>query len=183
VGEAARLSLETGAPHVPTGGNPMSAPAPERTTAPAPERTPAPTPSRTPLPLLRAHQGGRSAMTCAFRCDDACSKPVPNESDNAYFGDLVSSLASRRGVLKGGGLAAAVVGLGAFAGTGTAAAPAGAGAEQRVREGGREGGRARGRPPSFAVRRGRAGAIPARQQAGMALARHHVCRAGISRRG
>lgn len=90
--------------------------------APAPERSPAPTPQRTVLPLLRTHQGGRSAMTCKFKCDDACSKPVPNETDNSYFGDLVSSLASRRNVLKGGGLAAAVVGLGAFAGTGAAAA-------------------------------------------------------------
>ncbi|MGA8979047.1 MAG: alkaline phosphatase PhoX, partial [Pedococcus sp.] len=83
---------------------------------------PAPTPARPLLPLLRTHQGGRSPMTCRFRCDDACSKPVPNESDNSSFGDLVSSLASRRRVLKGGGLVAAVVGLGAFAGTGVAAA-------------------------------------------------------------
>lgn len=95
--------------------------------APSTQHPPAATPQLTALPLLRAHQGGRSAMTCKFKCDDACSKPVPNESDNSYFGDLVSSLASRRNVLKGGGLAAAVVGLGAFAGTGAAAAaPAGA---------------------------------------------------------
>ena len=82
----------------------------------------APAPRRTVLPLLRAHEGGRSAMTCHFRCDDACSKPVPNPTDNSYFGDLVAAGASRRSVLKGGGLVAAVVGLTTVAGTQPAAA-------------------------------------------------------------
>jgi secreted PhoX family phosphatase len=91
----------------------------------------APAPERTVLPLLspdRAHPGGRSAMTCHYRCDDACSKPVPNTSGNGYFGDIVAAGASRRSVLKGGGLAAAVVGLTTFAGAQPAAAvPAAAG--------------------------------------------------------
>ena len=56
----------------------------------------APAPERAPLPLLAVHQGGRSAMTCHFKCDDACSKPVPNETGHEYFGDLVAAGASRR---------------------------------------------------------------------------------------
>src|SRR5688500_12712446 len=85
----------------------------------------APARERTPLPLVRAHAGGRSAMTCKYRCDDACSKPVPNATGHEYFGDLVARGASRRTVLKGGGLLAAVVGLGTAAGvTPAAAAPA-----------------------------------------------------------
>jgi secreted PhoX family phosphatase len=64
-------------------------------------------------------------MTCHFRCDDACSKPVPNQTDNRYFGDIVRAGASRRSVLKGGGLVAAVVGLTAATGAlPAAAAPA-----------------------------------------------------------
>src|SRR3546814_3228881 len=41
------------------------------------------------LPLLGApsHPGGRSAMTCRYRCGDACAQPVPNESGNEYFAD------------------------------------------------------------------------------------------------
>ncbi|XVX21060.1 PhoX family protein [Actinomycetota bacterium] len=69
------------------------------------------------LPLAPVHSGGRSAMTCHYRCDDACAKPVPNESDNSYFGDIVAASASRRSVLKGSSAVAAVVGLGAFGGS------------------------------------------------------------------
>jgi secreted PhoX family phosphatase len=61
-------------------------------------------------------------MTCHYRCDDACSKPVPNPTQHDYFGDIVADGASRRSVLKGGGLAAAVVGLTAVVGTEPAAA-------------------------------------------------------------
>lgn len=60
---------------------------------------------RSLLPLNSPHQAGRSAMTCHFRCADACAKPVPNRTDNAYFGDIVS----RRGFLKASGVAAAAV--------------------------------------------------------------------------
>lgn len=88
----------------------------------------APAPQRTVLPLIPvgrpAHPGGRSAMTCHYRCDDACSKPVPNGSDNGYFGDIVADGASRRSVLKGGGLVAAVVGLTTLSGALPAAAAA-----------------------------------------------------------
>ncbi|MCW4602257.1 PhoX family phosphatase [Janibacter hoylei] len=71
---------------------------------------------RTLLPLAAGHRdGGRSAATCLWKCNDACSKPVPNTSDNEYFGDVVA--ASRRSVLKAGGAAAALAGLTTAAGT------------------------------------------------------------------
>jgi len=53
------------------------------------------------LPLLAAHPGGRSATVCHFRCGDACSQPVPNPSDNEYFGDLLRGSLSRRAALAG----------------------------------------------------------------------------------
>ena len=80
---------------------------------------------RTLLPLAAGHRdGGRSAATCIWKCNDACSKPVPNTSDNEYFGDVVA--ASRRSVLKAGGAAAALAGLTTIAtGAATPAAAAG----------------------------------------------------------
>ncbi|HEY3502494.1 MAG TPA: PhoX family phosphatase [Actinocatenispora sp.] len=51
-------------------------------------------------------------MTCQYRCGNACSHPVPNESGNEYFGDLATR-ASRRGVLRAGAVGALVVGAGA----------------------------------------------------------------------
>ena len=39
------------------------------------------------LPLIGpAAHSGRSAMTCQYRCGNACDHPVPNKSDNPYFG-------------------------------------------------------------------------------------------------
>ncbi len=63
------------------------------------------TPSRS-LPLLGQHSAGRKAMTCHWRCADACAKPVPNRSENAYFGDVVREALSRRGLLKAAGAVA-----------------------------------------------------------------------------
>jgi uncharacterized protein len=68
-------------------------------------------PSRA-LPLLPVH-GNRSAMTCLYRCGNACSHPAPNTSDNEYFGDVVAAEVSRRGVMRAGALGALVVGAGA----------------------------------------------------------------------
>ncbi|GLH94747.1 PhoX family protein [Phytohabitans aurantiacus] len=75
------------------------------------------------LPLLgQAVHGGRDAMTCQYRCGNACDHPVPNESDNPYFGDVVRTEVSRRGVVRAGAVGALVLG---FAGAGAAsAAPA-----------------------------------------------------------
>ncbi|PZF80644.1 PhoX family protein [Jiangella anatolica] len=64
------------------------------------------------LPVLGGVHGGRSAMTCKYRCADACFHPVPNESDNEYFGDMVNKAMSRRGLLRSGAVAALVVGSG-----------------------------------------------------------------------
>jgi len=60
------------------------------------------------LPLL-GNEGGRSKMTCTYRCGNACSQDAPNESDNPYLGDIVRTALSRRGFLKAGAGAAFVV--------------------------------------------------------------------------
>jgi secreted PhoX family phosphatase len=60
------------------------------------------TPSRPRLLTLLPHLGGRSATVCHYRCGDACAKPVPNASDNEYFGDIVQASLSRRALLAGG---------------------------------------------------------------------------------
>lgn len=56
----------------------------------------------------------RSHRTCVYKCGDACSKPVSNTSDNAYFGDIVSATFSRRSTLKAGGAALVTVGGASF---------------------------------------------------------------------
>jgi uncharacterized protein len=75
------------------------------------------------LPLIgQAGHRGRSSMTCMYRCGNACDHPVPNESGNEYFGDLVSGEVSRRGVMRAGAIGAVVLGLsGAAAATATPA--------------------------------------------------------------
>lgn len=69
------------------------------------------------LPLIgtpsQSHPGGRSAMTCRFRCGDACFHEVPNTSDNAYVGDVIAGAIGRRAMMR----AAAVVTVAAAAGT------------------------------------------------------------------
>ncbi|MDX3115222.1 PhoX family protein [Streptomyces scabiei] len=98
------------------------------------------------LPLIgtpsQSHPGGRSAMTCRFRCGDACFHEVPNTSDNAYAGDVVAGAIGRRAMVR----AAAVVTVATAAGTAglagarpAAAAPAGATARTAS---GKPGGRA-----------------------------------------
>ncbi|MEV5369046.1 phosphatase, partial [Streptomyces albogriseolus] len=71
------------------------------------------------LPLIGtpsgSHPGGRSALTCRFRCGDACFHEVPNTSDNEYVGDVVAGALSRRSMMR----AAAVVTV-AAAGAGAA---------------------------------------------------------------
>ncbi|MFI7076396.1 PhoX family protein [Micromonospora sp. NPDC049903] len=82
------------------------------------------------LPLLGTpRHGSRDAMTCLYRCGNACDHPVPNTSDNAYFGDLVDAEVSRRGLVRAGAVGALVLGFGggagALAGGGAAAAAPG----------------------------------------------------------
>ncbi|MER5178723.1 PhoX family protein [Streptomyces sp. NPDC002896] len=74
------------------------------------------------LPIITSHAGGRSAMTCRFRCGDACFHEVPNTSDNEYVGDVIAGALSRRSMMR----AAAVVTVTAAAG----GAVVGAGAPQ-----------------------------------------------------
>ncbi|MYW34009.1 hypothetical protein, partial [Streptomyces sp. SID2119] len=57
------------------------------------------------LPLISSHPGGRSALTCRFRCGDACFQEIPNTSDNEYAGDIIARAVSRRSMMR----AAAVV--------------------------------------------------------------------------
>ncbi|WP_328943810.1 PhoX family protein [Streptomyces sp. NBC_00250] len=66
------------------------------------------------LPLLSTnpHGGGRSALTCRYRCGDACFHEVPNTSDNEYVGDVIAGALSRRSALR----AAAVVTVASAAG-------------------------------------------------------------------
>jgi len=79
------------------------------------------------LPMLGHTRGKRSAVTCALKCDNACSKAVCNTSSNSYFRDIVSTEFSRRAALGfglAGALSAAVVvtGCGTKADGGTAGA-------------------------------------------------------------
>lgn len=78
--------------------------------------------NRTLLPMLGHTRGKRSPVTCALKCDNACSKAVCNTSSNGYFRDIVSAEMSRRsalGIGAAGALSAAVV---AFGGVDTATA-------------------------------------------------------------
>ncbi|MBB5960565.1 hypothetical protein FHS29_007193 [Saccharothrix tamanrassetensis] len=58
------------------------------------------------LPLLADHPPGRAAVTCEYRCGDACFHDAPNTSDNPYFGDLLT----RRTAIKAGVVVAALAG-------------------------------------------------------------------------
>ncbi|GAA2922381.1 PhoX family protein [Streptomyces enissocaesilis] len=84
------------------------------------------------LPLLNSpHPGGRSALTCRYRCGDACFQDVPNTSDNEYAGDVIAGALSRRSMMR----AAAVVTVATAAG---ASALAGSAAPQAVAAEGRQ---------------------------------------------
>ncbi|HEY0454089.1 PhoX family phosphatase [Actinophytocola sp.] len=78
------------------------------------------------LPLLPVtNTFGRAAVTCRYRCGDACSHEVPNTSANRYFGDVVQDVVNRRKMLKAGAVLA-VAGAGvATVGAGAATAAGG----------------------------------------------------------
>ncbi|MFF4256255.1 PhoX family protein [Streptomyces sp. NPDC001663] len=69
------------------------------------------------LPIIgtpsTSHPGGRSALTCRYRCGDACFHEVPNTSDNEYVGDVIAGALGRRSMMR----AAAVVTVAAAAGS------------------------------------------------------------------
>ncbi|RCW47139.1 hypothetical protein DFQ14_101483 [Halopolyspora algeriensis] len=77
-----------------------------------------------PLSLL-PQRSGRSAVTCEYRCGNACAHEAPNPSDNAYFGDIVESALSRRNALRGAAVVALATGGAAALGGTAAARPAG----------------------------------------------------------
>ncbi|MFJ1731253.1 PhoX family protein [Streptomyces sp. NPDC088254] len=92
---------------------------------------------RKPLPLIgtpsHSHPGGRSAMTCRFRCGDACFQEVPNTSANEYVGDVIAGALSRRSMMR----AAAVVTVAGAAGAAgvTGARPAAAATREAAAQG------------------------------------------------
>lgn len=51
------------------------------------------------LPMAGHTRGKRSPITCALKCDNACSGEVCNTSRNDYFRDIASSAMSRRSAL------------------------------------------------------------------------------------
>ncbi|MDY6869806.1 MAG: PhoX family phosphatase [Actinomycetota bacterium] len=66
-----------------------------------------------PLNLFVSHDGKskRQHITCRYKCGDACWKPVPNTSDNEYFGDVVKAV-TRRSMLRVTGVTVLAVGAG-----------------------------------------------------------------------
>ncbi len=79
------------------------------------------------LPLLTSGpHGSRSAMTCRYRCGNACSHPEPNQTDNPTFREIVEASLARRSVLRTGALAAGLT----LVGHGAAAAAAESGLER-----------------------------------------------------
>ena len=66
---------------------------------------------------------GRAAMTCHYKCGNACAQDAPNVSDNPYFGDVLGAAFSRRGLLRAGtvitaaGLASTALGAAPVAAT------------------------------------------------------------------
>ncbi|KUL26813.1 PhoX family protein [Actinoplanes awajinensis] len=67
------------------------------------------------LPLLGHSGGSRDAMTCLYRCGNACDHPAPNASANPYLGDVVNAEMSRRGVIRAGAVGGMVLGFGGAA--------------------------------------------------------------------
>ncbi|MDX2357509.1 PhoX family phosphatase [Dietzia sp. PP-33] len=61
------------------------------------------------LPLASPGISNRQHVTCLYKCGDQCAAPVPNTSDNPYFGDVATGI-SRRGALKAAGVVALAVG-------------------------------------------------------------------------
>lgn len=80
------------------------------------------------LPLLPAAgpHGSRSAMTCHYRCGDACDQPIPNTSDTGHIRDEITRALGRRSLLRGAAVGAGGLALGGLAGQTSAAAVEGA---------------------------------------------------------
>ena len=95
------------------------------------------------LPLISSHPGGRSALTCRYRCGDACLHETPNTSDNAYVGDVIAGALSRRSLMRTGAVVTVAAATGAAA-VGQAPLAAAAAASQKPDKPGTTGKPARG---------------------------------------
>jgi len=79
------------------------------------------------LPMLGHTKGKRSPVTCALKCDNACSGEVCNTSSNSYFRDIASAAMSRRAALGLGAAGALAVVFGGNLATAGQAEAAGTG--------------------------------------------------------
>jgi secreted PhoX family phosphatase len=77
------------------------------------------------------HSPGRAAVTCEYRCGDACFHDVPNTSGNRYLGDVIGEMISRRTVVKAGAVVALAAGVGGGGGVAAATTAAATGDERR----------------------------------------------------
>ncbi|MFJ5693975.1 PhoX family protein [Arthrobacter sp. NPDC093125] len=88
------------------------------------------------LPMLGHTKGKRSPVTCALKCDNACSGDVCNTSSNSYFRDIASTTMSRRAALGFGAAGALAVVLGgSLASSETAVADGGTGLSAAAKNG------------------------------------------------
>ena len=88
------------------------------------------------LPMLGHTKGKRSPVTCALKCDNACSGEVCNTSSNSYFRDIASATMSRRAALGFGAAGALAVAFGgALTSAGTAVADGGPGLSAAAKNG------------------------------------------------
>ncbi len=87
------------------------------------------------LPMLGHTKGKRSPVTCALKCDNACSGEVCNSSSNDYFRDIASATMSRRSALGFGAAGALAVVFGNAVTTADPAAAAGPGLAGAAKKG------------------------------------------------
>ncbi|WP_332760845.1 PhoX family protein [Pseudarthrobacter sp.] len=87
------------------------------------------------LPMLGHTKGKRSAVTCALKCDNACSGDVCNTSSNSYFRDIASATMSRRAALGFGAAGALAVVLGSAITSAEPAVAGGTGLAPAAKEG------------------------------------------------
>jgi secreted PhoX family phosphatase len=82
---------------------------------------------RTSLPMADHVRGKRSAVTCQFKCANACVGPECNTSANPHFRDVASVALSRRALLGLGAAGAVAIAVGAFRPGAPTSAPGAAG--------------------------------------------------------
>lgn len=87
------------------------------------------------LPMLGHTKGKRSAVTCALKCDNACTGEVCNTSSNAYFRDIASATMSRRAALGFGAAGALAVAFGGALASPEAAVAGGPGLSPAAKNG------------------------------------------------